>query len=146
MSSIFISWKPKLNLFTDWTQCIDQSTGHPYYWNTCTKEVTWEMPAEYDKFLKQNLPSKNSNKESSYTVSYTDENVPYYVNEFTRQVSWEKPAGFVEPKPKAKENSSKSKKSKNGSTDRNGHRKKSKRQEKPAKQYPFDGNDDLDHV
>lgn len=107
------------------------------------------MPAEYEKFLQQNLRSKNSNKENSYTVCYTDENVPYYVNEFTRQVSWEKPAGFVEPKAKVKENLTKLKKSKNSSADdnsRNGHKRKSKKQEKTAKKYPFDNNDDLDHV
>lgn len=104
------------------------------------------MPAEYEKFLQQNLRSKNSNKDNSYTVCYTDENVPYYVNEFTRQVVWEKPAGFVEPKAKLKENSNKLKKSKGSSTDRNGYKKKSKKQEKSTKQYPFDANDDLDHV
>lgn len=133
---------------TNWTQCIDQSTGHPYYWNTLTKDVTWEMPAEYETFLQQSLRSKNSNKENSYTVCYTDENVPYYVNEYTRQVVWEKPPGFVEPKAKVKENPSKLKKSsKKSATDRNGHKKKSsKRQEKSTKKYPFDANDDLDHV
>ncbi|XP_037040805.1 formin-binding protein 4-like [Bradysia coprophila] len=131
---------------TNWTQCIDQGTGHPYYWNTLTKDVTWEMPAEYEKFLQQSLRSKNSNKENSYTVCYTDENVPYYVNEHTRQVSWEKPAGFVEPKAKVKENANKLKKS-SKKTDRNGHKKKStKRQDKSSKKYPFDTNDDLDHV
>lgn len=107
------------------------------------------MPAEYEKFLQQNLQSKNSkNKENSYTVCYTDENVPYYVNEFTRQVSWEKPVGFVEPKRKVvKESSSKLKKSKNSSSERNVHKKKSsKKHEKSAKRYPFDANDDLDHV
>lgn len=131
--------------YIDWTQCIDQSTGHPYYWNTLTKDVTWEMPAEYEQFLQQSLQSKNSKhkQENSYTVHYTDEKVPYYVNEFTRQVSWEKPAGFVEPKAKVKE--SKSKKSKDA--ERNGRRKKSsKKSTKSTKQYPFDANDDLDHV
>ncbi len=106
------------------------------------------MPTEYEKFLQQNLQSKNSNKENSYTVCYTEENVPYYVNEFTRQVSWEKPAGFVERKTKVKENSTKSKKSKANTTDRNGHKRKSskKPQAKSTKQYPFDADDDLDHV
>lgn len=106
------------------------------------------MPPEYEKFLQQSLRSKSSNKENSYTVCYTDENVPYYVNEHTRQVSWEKPAGFVEPKAKVKENASKVKKSsKKSATDRNGHKKKSsKKQEKSSKKYPFDNSDDLDHV
>lgn len=107
------------------------------------------MPAEYEKFLQQNQSAKNSKKQNSYTVCYTDENVPYYVNEFTRQVSWEKPAGFVEPKAKIKENATKLKKTKNSKSDnnnRNLQKKKSKKQDKTSKKYPFEGDDDLDHV
>ncbi|KAJ6635810.1 Formin-binding protein 4 [Pseudolycoriella hygida] len=132
---------------TNWTQCIDKSSGLPYYWNTFTRETTWHMPEEYDNFLQQNLRMKNPKKENSYTVCYSDENVAYYVNEFTRQVSWEKPAGFVEPKEKV--NSTKLKKSKKRPTEdssRNGKKKKSKKPEKSSKKYPFDVNDDLDHV
>lgn len=104
------------------------------------------MPAEYETFLQKNLRSKNN--KDSYTVCYTDENVPYYVNETTRQVFWEQPAGFIEPKTKVKESSTKSKKSKSSSVEdsRNGHKRKSKKQSKSTKKYPFDGNDDLDHV
>ena len=29
-----------------WKECIDESTNHPYYWNTVTNEVTWTFPAE----------------------------------------------------------------------------------------------------
>lgn len=111
--------------------------------------MTWDIPAEYENFLKQNLRSKHSSNENSYTVCYTDDKVPYYVNEFTRQVSWEKPAGFVEQK-NAEKNVRKSKKAKTSNTvdgdHRNGHKKKSKKHEKTTKKYPFVGDDDLDHV
>lgn len=99
------------------------------------------MPAEYERFLQQNLRSKSFNKmENSYTVCYTDDNVPYYVNEFTRQVSWEKPQGFVEPTKMSKENPIKSKRSKRNASE------KRKLAKKSTKSYPFDSNDDLDHV
>lgn len=29
-----------------WRECIDESTGYPYYWHIETNEVTWEMPDE----------------------------------------------------------------------------------------------------
>ncbi|KAK6636780.1 hypothetical protein RUM43_010443 [Polyplax serrata] len=31
---------------TAWQQCYDPNSGYPYYWNTETNEVTWEMPAD----------------------------------------------------------------------------------------------------
>lgn len=88
---------------TSWTQCIDKATGHPYYWHSDTKEVTWDIPAEYQTFLEQNADLLcDSNVSNLWTVCYTeggDEEAAqrYYVNEYTRIVSWDKPIGFVEP-------------------------------------------------
>lgn len=30
-----------------WQECYDKSSGHKYYWNTKTDEVTWTKPTEY---------------------------------------------------------------------------------------------------
>lgn len=30
-----------------WQQCYDHNSGYPYYWNTETNEVTWEMPLKF---------------------------------------------------------------------------------------------------
>lgn len=81
--------------FSDWTQCIDTNTGHPYYWNIVTKEVTWEMPQEYEDFLKKNetIIATNVNK---WSLCYSEDQTPYYFNDVTREISWEKPEGFVE--------------------------------------------------
>lgn len=79
----------------DWTQCIDANTGHPYYWNIVTKEVTWEMPKEYEDFLKKNatLIAKSSSK---WSLCYSEDQTPYYFNEITREISYVKPEGFIE--------------------------------------------------
>lgn len=64
-----------------------------------SKDVTWDMPAEYQKFLDSNTASKR--KENTWTTCYTDDEVtPYYVNEFTRIVSWDRPEGLLkDPSP-----------------------------------------------
>lgn len=79
----------------DWTQCTDASSGHPYYWNIITKEVTWEMPIEYQQFLDQAV-LLDSHSFEKWTLCYTDDNAPYYFNGITREISWEKPADFVD--------------------------------------------------
>ncbi|CAK8676973.1 uncharacterized protein LOC143445535 [Clavelina lepadiformis] len=43
----------------DWEQCIDESTQHPYFWNTVTNEVTWTLPSAMSS------KCKTSNKESN---------------------------------------------------------------------------------
>lgn len=85
-----------LHSISDWTQCMDVSTGHPYYWNIVTKEVTWEMPNEYKEFLDRAkiLHPKDLIK---WILCYTDDNTPYYFNDLTREISWVKPEGFIEP-------------------------------------------------
>ncbi|XP_011312496.1 formin-binding protein 4 isoform X2 [Fopius arisanus] len=32
-----------------WQECFDESTGYPYYWNTQTNQVTWDIPKEFIK-------------------------------------------------------------------------------------------------
>lgn len=85
-----------LHSISDWTQCTDVSTGHPYYWNIVTKEVTWEMPNEYKKFLDR-AKILHPNDLIKWILCYTDDNTPYYFNDLTREISWVKPDGFVEP-------------------------------------------------
>ena len=36
----------------DWEECFDDRTGFPYYWNTETNEVTWQMPDQYSQWIK----------------------------------------------------------------------------------------------
>lgn len=87
----------------DWTQCFDKNTGHPYYWNTLSKEVTWEMPAEYQTFLDSNTETSSKHKKNTWTTCYTDDEItPYYVNEYTRIVSWDRPEGLLEDPPAPK--------------------------------------------
>lgn len=80
-------------MYLDWTQCTDASSGHPYYWNIVTKDVTWEMPIEYQTFLEQTM-LRNSYSLKKWILCYTDDNAPYYFNEITREISWEKPIDF----------------------------------------------------
>lgn len=84
-----------VNCFLDWTQCTDASSGHPYYWNIVTKDVTWEMPIEYQRFLEQ-VAMNNPQSFRKWILCYTDDNTPYYFNEVTREISWEKPDDFIE--------------------------------------------------
>lgn len=81
--------------FSDWTQCTDVSTGHPYYWNIITKEVTWEMPTEYRLFLDE-AAKQGAQILKKWILCYTDDNAPYYFNEVTREISWEKPEDYAE--------------------------------------------------
>lgn len=77
----------------DWAQCTDANSGHPYYWNIVTKEVTWEMPMDYQLFLEQAM-QRNSYSLKKWILCHTDDSAPYYFNEITREISWEKPDDF----------------------------------------------------
>lgn len=87
----------------DWTQCTDASTGHPYYWNIVTKEVTWEIPTEYRLFLEE-AAKQGSQFLKKWTLCYTDDNAPYFFNEITREISWNKPEDFTETESKCPAN------------------------------------------
>ncbi|XP_053989437.1 formin-binding protein 4-like isoform X1 [Hylaeus volcanicus] len=41
-----------------WRECIDESSGYPYYWHIETNEVTWEIPEEL-RYLKNNVKSNS---------------------------------------------------------------------------------------
>lgn len=84
-----------VSIGSDWTQCTDASTGHPYYWNIVTKDVTWEMPTEYQLFLEHSL-QRNPHSLKKWIICCTDDNAPYYFNEVTREISWEKPDDFIQ--------------------------------------------------
>lgn len=78
---------------------MDENTGHPYYWNTDTKEVTWEVPSDYQAYLDQNASVLRDPRVANMWTKYFSEDTPpnvYYVNELTRIVSWNKPIGFVD--------------------------------------------------
>lgn len=49
----------------DWMECLDNTTGYPYYWNRETNEVKWDRPSELPPPISASLPppsgpSKNS--------------------------------------------------------------------------------------
>lgn len=91
---------PENCLKKGWTKCMDENTGHPYYWNTETKDVTWEVPADYQAYLDQNATIlRDPRITNMWTMCVSEDNPAnvYYVNELTRIVSWNKPIGFVDP-------------------------------------------------
>lgn len=57
--------------------------------------MTWEIPAEYEDFLKKNA-TNIANSSNTWALCYSDEQTPYYFNEITREISWVKPDGFIE--------------------------------------------------
>ncbi|XP_003701113.1 uncharacterized protein LOC100878735 isoform X2 [Megachile rotundata] len=67
-----------------WRECLDESSGYPYYWHVETNEVTWEMPDEL-RYLKNNVKSSSIMKQlqeshwvdfSSVTYQQSHENIP----------------------------------------------------------------------
>uniref|UniRef100_A0A1B0CFG1 WW domain-containing protein n=1 Tax=Lutzomyia longipalpis TaxID=7200 RepID=A0A1B0CFG1_LUTLO len=81
-------------LYTEWTQCFDRDSGHPYFWNIQTKEVTWEMPQEYSTYLEWVKSSKFSHEQRWKVYEAEDTKTPYYVDEVTRIVFWEMPEEY----------------------------------------------------
>lgn len=79
----------------DWTKCYVKNTGHPYYWNTNTRDVTWDIPNEYKIYLKYIEDSgklKYADNQKYWSECKSDDsNEPYYVNKITRVVSWDVP-------------------------------------------------------
>ncbi|XP_076236920.1 uncharacterized protein LOC143180822 isoform X2 [Calliopsis andreniformis] len=69
-----------------WRECLDESSGYPYYWHIETNEVTWEMPEEL-RYLKNNFKGGSVMKPpsaqeshwvdfSSVTYQQSHENIP----------------------------------------------------------------------
>lgn len=82
---------------TSWTKCFDKKTGHPYYWNTDSREVTWDVPAEYSKYLNciKQTGRLHDNKPKYWVACQTDDrDQVYYVNKISRIVSWDVPEGY----------------------------------------------------
>lgn len=56
-----------------WRECLDESSGYPYYWHIETNEVTWEMPDEL-RYLKNNVKSsviKSQPMQESHWVDFS---------------------------------------------------------------------------
>ncbi|CAK9818615.1 Formin-binding protein 4 [Anthophora quadrimaculata] len=69
-----------------WRECLDESSGYPYYWHIETNEVTWEMPDEL-RYLKNSVKAGTAVKPlsmqeshwvdfSSVTYQQSHENIP----------------------------------------------------------------------
>ncbi|XP_043506995.1 formin-binding protein 4-like isoform X1 [Frieseomelitta varia] len=67
-----------------WRECLDESSGYPYYWHIETNEVTWEMPDEL-RYLKNNVKTSSVVKptQESHWVDFSSviyqqshENIP----------------------------------------------------------------------
>ncbi|XP_076684623.1 uncharacterized protein LOC143377340 isoform X2 [Andrena cerasifolii] len=52
-----------------WRECLDESSGYPYYWHIETNEVTWEMPEEL-QYLKNNAKTSSAGKPHSAQESH----------------------------------------------------------------------------
>ncbi|XP_076624014.1 uncharacterized protein LOC143343227 isoform X1 [Colletes latitarsis] len=52
-----------------WRECLDESSGYPYYWHIETNEVTWEMPEEL-RYLKNNIKTNSVVKPLSMQESH----------------------------------------------------------------------------
>lgn len=52
-----------------WRECLDESSGYPYYWHIETNEVTWEMPDEL-RYLKNNIKTSSVIKPLSMQESH----------------------------------------------------------------------------
>lgn len=65
-----------------WRECLDESSGYPYYWHIETNEVTWEMPDEL-RYLKNNVKSSSIMKQlqESHWVDFSSVTCNYiYIN------------------------------------------------------------------
>ena len=39
--------------FSDWMECMDNTTGYPYYWNRVSNEVRWDRPSQLPPLSKE---------------------------------------------------------------------------------------------
>lgn len=62
-----------------------------------TKEVTWEIPDEYEQFLKLSaMKYYGASVANKWVLCSTDGEKEYYFNAVTREISWERPAEYVD--------------------------------------------------
>lgn len=121
---------------SDWTQCIDKNTGHPYYWNIESKEVTWEIPDEYQRFLELSAANfATTSTLSKWVHCNSDDQQPYYFNEVTREISWERPADYVDVVPEVSHSGSSSSTTATKSRAKEAQNKRLTK--KTFKKYPF---------
>eukprot|EP00906_Rhabdomonas_costata_P014544 RCo020905 len=103
-------------LKSSWKVHISES-GRPFYYNTATKERTWDKPAELQdeadvtskaKPAESACPSSNEEKAVWKEAKAADGTV-YYYNRKTREAVWEKPEELrLSPSPEAAVNSASS--------------------------------------
>ena len=53
-----------MSALTEWLECMDNTTGYPYYWNKNTNEVKWDRPAEMPSQPKIDKPAPNKESKS----------------------------------------------------------------------------------
>mmetsp|Transcript_14936 Transcript_14936/g.28233 ORF Transcript_14936/g.28233 Transcript_14936/m.28233 type:complete len:3070 (+) Transcript_14936:85-9294(+) len=91
--------------FGDWEE-LKSAEGEPYYWNTVTDEVTWEMPEALKNakatdgaddeapITKSPIATSETDAASVWEECKTEEGELYYWNTETDETSWERPVGF----------------------------------------------------
>ena len=98
-----------------WTECYDEESGHPYYFNSETGEYTWDTPASTDlagsqRWLEQEhmseltsrgtenrhvRPSGPPRAAGEWEELWDEESqCPYYLNHENGEFHWEKPDNF----------------------------------------------------
>ena len=49
------------HFLSEWMECMDNTTGYPYYWNKKTNEVSWDKPPDF-------VPSKDTASKDAINV------------------------------------------------------------------------------
>lgn len=70
---------------TAWQQCYDHNSGYPYYWNTETNEVTWEMPADLKAAI-ANIAAKQQEQQQQQQQVQIPNQQPQLSAEVTKKV------------------------------------------------------------
>lgn len=87
-----------------WTRHVDPNSKVNYYYNTITKESSWEVPAgfvepEAETSPAQSAPVDGPSANGSPWTATTDPNsgCQYFYNSVTQESTWEKPADYEHP-------------------------------------------------